>query len=336
DGAGGQGWVAVEEDGTPVPDGEWTAEKALTLQDTLTEQVLPMWRLPPPADACPATATRSLWFGLVPTYSDAHETAFDPALGVPTTPGAAHLDDRADYEIRCRALRPAARPDCPPEVYWSEATEPFRLAPFFDPEGTKNRTVSITMPDLGAVAARAGQPAGPGGLAVTTPAGSRLSFDPDDGTPTNPSPPGGAVARTCTFALELLMIVAFFVFSLFLPVVVLLFQLWWLLLLRFCLPASATSVAVLAAYFGNGGEIGDLPQRAPEPSPGQPRDADLEQLDALLGARGLGARLGTAGFDPPRAEALVHALDPAAAATPGRPPALSRPPDPLCEKDAPP
>lgn len=323
DGLGGRGWVTVDQNGRPV------AEAAVGL----TEQVLPMWRLPPTADACPAARTRSLWFGLVPTSSADHESPFDAELHLPVSPGAPRLDDRTVYEIRCRAIRPPerGREHCPPEMFWSEPTAPFKLAAFFDPEGTRNHTASVTMPDLRAVAARAGQPPGPGGLAITTPTGSGLSFDPDNGTPSNGSV-GGAAPRVCTFALELFMIVAFFVFSLFLPVVVFLFQLWWLLLLRFCLPPATEAMALLSAHFAAGGTLATLPDTAPLPPPGQQRTADRSDFDELLGAAGVTKRLAAAGsgFDPAIAPHLLRAVDPAGRILPGRLHPESRPPDPLC------
>ena len=73
-------------------------------------------------------------------------------------------------------------------------------------------------------------------MAITSPPESQLTFNPGGGTRRVAA--GGTVDRTCTFALEIFMIVAMFVFSLFLPIVVLLFQLWWLLALRFCLPSA--------------------------------------------------------------------------------------------------
>lgn len=331
DGRGGQAWVAIDDDGQPIPDREHTADEALDLTETLTEQVLPMWRIPPMKGGCDAAATRSLWFALVPTFSSEHEVAFDPALPVTTTPGTPKLDSQASYELLCRATRPPPReqPHCPPEVYWSGPSETFKLAAFLDPEGTAKRTVSITMPDLRSLAARAGASAGPGGVSITTPAGSQLSFDPDNGTPSGGTGPGGAAARTCTFALELFMIVAFFVFSLFLPVVVFLFQLWWLLLLRFCLPPTATAVAVLTAHFGANKSIADLPAVAAQPTDGSPRPADLQQLDEMLGGAGLALRLHATGkFPPGEAKAMVAALaDHAVVTSPGH---LDLPDDPLC------
>ena len=45
-------------------------------------------------------------------------------------------------------------------------------------------------------------------------------------------------AAICSFAIPLITIVATFVFKLFLPILVVLFNLWFLLKLRFCIPPS--------------------------------------------------------------------------------------------------
>lgn len=42
----------------------------------------------------------------------------------------------------------------------------------------------------------------------------------------------------CFFSIPLITIIASFVLNLFLPIVVLLFNLWFLLALRFCIPPS--------------------------------------------------------------------------------------------------
>ena len=132
---------------------------------SLREEELPMWRLPAPEGSCDEARTRSLWFGLVPTYSADHADVLrrpaDPPRRVRTR--ARPSSTTSIYQLRCFARR--TRPGhehCPPIESLSEPTEPFRLAPFFDPDGTKNRTVSISMPDLRALAARAGRAARPG------------------------------------------------------------------------------------------------------------------------------------------------------------------------------
>ena len=66
--------------------------------------------------------------------------------------------------------------------------------------------------------------------------------------PTAKFPPGGSTGprQICTFAIPLITIVATFVFKLFLPVVILIFQLWFMLLLKFCIPPEANLDAGLA------------------------------------------------------------------------------------------
>jgi hypothetical protein len=264
--------------GTPVPAGV-----------VVRESQYPMWRLPVPEDGCKAAATRSLWFGLVPTYSSERADPFDDPGKKPedrTDKGAPRFDEHAIYQVRCFARRrPAAgKEDCPPQVSWSDPTASYRLAPPFDPDGTKNHSVSITMPDFRAVAARAGQAPGPGGVTITSPPGSQMTFDPGNGSPTGGSV-GGDVPRVCTFALEIFMIVAFFLFSMFLPIVMLLFQLWWMLALRFCLPPAVAAMNLLATHFQTVGDISKLPA---QPQAGK---AGEGHLDELLGGKGLTARL---------------------------------------------
>src|SRR5260370_3351215 len=64
-----------------------------------------------------------------------------------------------------------------------------------------------------------------------------------------PAQPGAAI---CSFSIPLITIVASFVFKLFLPIVVLVFQLWWMLALKFCIPPSfALSAGVAAKLSAN-------------------------------------------------------------------------------------
>jgi hypothetical protein len=293
----------------------------------LHEAELPMWRLPPPAGGC--DATRSLWFGLVPTASSEHADAIDDEPR--TDQGTPKLDEHAIYQIRCIARRPP-RPGhehCPPLTSVSAPTEPFRLAAFFDADGTRNHAVSISLPDFRALAARAGQPAGPGGVKVTSPPRSQLSF-PTDGIPDSGAV-GGNVAKVCTFAIELFMIVAFFVFSLFLPIVVLIFQLWWLLALRFCLPPVSASLDLLATFLGPPGNktIADL---AP-PGAGAPGDPDQSTLDLALGMPGAAAQLAdpTSGFPQADSADFLDVIDPRTAADPEPPDPEPHVSDPLCD-----
>jgi hypothetical protein len=236
-----QGWLVDSADGT----GRW--DELTAQSDTVQEEILPMYRLPDQVGACDAARTRSLWFGVVPTYSSMHW--LDPASGAHGRP-VPKLDERAVYQIRTVVTQQPARghEHCPPKRWWSAPTEPFRLAAPYDPDGTQNHKVSITAPDFRALAARAGRPAGPGGLAINTPPGSQMKFNPFGGVP---KPGSGSMGNggICTFAFELFFIVALFLFLMFLPIVVFVFQLWWMLALRFCFPRLNLQMQVLANFF---------------------------------------------------------------------------------------
>ncbi len=202
-----------------------------------TELSLPMWRLPA-SDTCEAAGHRSLWFGVVPTYSSDRDGS-----------GAPRFDDESTYFIQCfvRKDPPRGHEHCPPQIWWSDETRPYRLAAFFDPEGTKNRSVRVKLPDLRSLAARAGGANG-GGVEFERPPRSALQFGPAGKTPTTGTT-NNTSTEICTFAIELPTIVAMFLFSLFLPIVVFIFQLWWLLLLRFCWPPKAEVIVALQAFF---------------------------------------------------------------------------------------
>lgn len=315
-----EGWVGDSTGGT------WTTLPESADEPVLLagEQVRPMWAVPVPDDACPRAQHRSLWFAPVPTLSGARDSR----------DGTPQLDDRHTYRIVCLA-RPTPPPPehCPPRIGWSEPSDPFRLAAFADPAGTRNRRSTIVMPDFRALAAQAGQPPGPGGVEIVRPPGSQLTFSvTDDGRPIDAKPGEfGASTSSCTFALELLMIVAMFLFSLFLPVVVLLFQLWWLLLLRFCLPTPSVSLDLLQKHVDAGGTIAALPGPPPN-RPDPPTAVDRMCLDEVLDTGGIADQLVNhgAGANP---DVLAGIVD-AAKNPPGpvvAPTVLEGPDDPLCE-----
>ena len=306
----------------------------------LAEQTYPMWRLPPPDGACDRATTRSLWFGLVPTYTGETADAFDDPVaggGAPAVrddKGAPKLDEYAVYEIVCFARhRPAkGKEHCPPAPSASAPTECFRLAPHFDPDGTKNHRVAFSLPDFRALAARSAEPMGPGGVSITSPPGSQMTFDPGGGTPSGGST-GGTLPQVCTFAFELFFIVAFFLFLMFKPIVVLLFQLWWMVALKFCLPPDLQAMAQLKGYFTAGGTLAGLPNAQIPPPPAQPTQAWKGQMDALLGGTGLTAAMAAlpgSQFKQADADDLVAALDPEARGKPKPPQSLPPVRDPLC------
>jgi hypothetical protein len=240
-----QGWLPSAADGF----GAWqgVAEEP----DTLSESVVPLTPLiPDPRDRQHSGAGRTIYFGLVPTASADAEPD-----------GTARFDDHSLYEVRCFARRHQPqcprtpdRGDCRGELIWSAPTELYQLAAPFDLDGTAHRPVTVTLPDLPALTAQAAAlPPGPSEelariapFKVVAPAGSGLNFKVRGGMPVPGSPPLIGPAF-CHFAIPLVTIVAMFVFRLFLPIVVLLFGLWPLLKLRFCVPPSFTVEATVTA-----------------------------------------------------------------------------------------
>ncbi len=207
------------------------------LPDELAEgwfPLLPLVANPavPDSDATGAT----IFFGLVPTGS----ADVDPS-------GTARFDDATSYEIRCFVRRhkpacPRTGPQCHCPIVWSDPTGSYMLASHFDLRGTANRPVTVQLPDLAALQSDA----------MTLPLGSvggMIMKAPQSLMPTATFPPGGSIGpgEICTFAIPLITIVATFVFKLFLPVVILAFQLWFMLMLKFCIPPEAHLNAGLEA-----------------------------------------------------------------------------------------
>jgi hypothetical protein len=267
-------------DGKPDARGEWKllADEAEQTADTTSrEQFYPLFPMvPDPREPKHDAAGRTMYYGVVPTADLQHDVDGKP-----------HFDDRTTYEIRCfvRAHHPCPpragkRPDCHGPLTWSRASEAFRFAAPFDVLGTSNRPITIKMPDLRDLAAQA----------ATRPRGKlspvrfaqpqHMSPNIVDGKPSNSTAGGEAI---CSFSIPLITIVAMFVLNLFLPIVVFVFQLWFLLVFRFCIPPQIThSVEVDAAL-------------AVTP-PGVDLDVDLQvkvggvtktaaELGALLGPR---------------------------------------------------
>lgn len=220
-----EGWIAGDAENV----GSW--QVVGETPEEVAETVYPLYPLvPDPRTAGHDAAGKTLYFGLVPAPGREVDTA-----------GHARFDERHRLQIRCFVRR--HRYDCPKtgeagdcdgELVWSEPTETFQLAPHFDPVGTGNLPVTIQLPDLPALAATVGARLP---VAMVSPEGSSLNFNVVDGEP-QPSTPGGF--QICYFSIPLITIVATFVLNLFLPVVVFVFNLWFLLGLKFCIPPSIT------------------------------------------------------------------------------------------------
>jgi hypothetical protein len=224
-----EGWIPSTHKGI----GSW--QPVEDTPQTLTEAWFPMYRLfADPTVPAHDAAGRAFYFGVLPTLE-----------ADMTERGEPRFDDHTTYEVRCffrhhdcrcprRGLNIGA-PDCDGELTWSEPTQPYRLASQFDLLGTANRPVTIQMPNLAELAAQAlARPAGRfSPVRVVQPQSLHPQTDGKGAT-------GGAMGggQICFFAIPLITIIAFFVLNLFLPIVVFLFGLWFLLALKLCILPS--------------------------------------------------------------------------------------------------
>lgn len=237
-----QGWIPGPFQGV----GAWQDVEATPAHTE--EHLFPLYPLiPDPRLADHSGGGRTLYFGLVPTGSSDVDEA-----------GHARFDDRSVYEVRCFVRRHRfpcpkrpGRNDCHGERVWSLPTEPYRLAAPFDLVGTSQRPVNIVLPDLPALRAQAAALAPGRGAPVKmiSPPDSNVevAVEVDGSGAVSSVTKGGGGGAICSFAIPLITLVATFVFRLFLPVVVLLFGLWFLLKIKFCIPPMIELDAGVAA-----------------------------------------------------------------------------------------
>jgi hypothetical protein len=250
-----EGWIP----GAFEKIGSWQIVEETPQQ--IVESAMPLFAIfPDPNIPDHSALGKTIYFGAVPTSSLDTDGR-----------GAARFDDQTLYEIRCfvRRHKPDCprrdeAPDCQGEIVWSESTEVYKLASHHDLRGTAQQPVTIQMPDLAELAAQVasmsvGQFAP---MKVVQP--QALNFSVNDGKPESLGIGGKQI---CFFAIPLITIVAFFVLKLFLPVLVFLFGLFFLLQLKLCiLPSVGIDISLEA-------ELEALP-------PGI--DVDIE-LDASIG-----------------------------------------------------
>jgi hypothetical protein len=228
-----EGWVTH-----PDKTGRWQQVKERP--GRIAEATFPLYPLVPTAEAeRHVGANRALWFGTVPTASRDHDGH-----------GNARFDDQSVYEIRCWVRRhdpdapkdPVGQ-DCCGDLTWSLPTERYQLAAHFDLAGTANQPVTIQLPDIPRLKAQAASlPIGKGAsVKLVSPPGSSMK---------GVSLTGGSLgpAQICSMSIPLITIVAQFAISILMPIVVMIFQLYALLRLKFCIPPSLSlSVDELAA-----------------------------------------------------------------------------------------
>ena len=218
-----QGWFKSPDGYDKI--GSWkTVEE--TPADLDLESTFPMYALVPDKnDKSHAGHFGTIYFGILPV-----------GTGDTDDRGNARFDDDHVYEVRCYVIRhkgPHASGTpckCPDRMFWGPPTEAYQLAAHFDPIGTAHRPVTVQLPDLHVLAAQAKPSLG---LGFKKPIGSLMVKGDKDGKPGSPS--FSTSVEICFVSIPLITIVAMFVFELFLPVVVLLFGLFFLLMLRFCI-----------------------------------------------------------------------------------------------------
>ena len=176
----------------------------------------------------------TVYFGILPTHSHDCEPG-----------GRPRFDDQEFYEVRCwvRRHKTPHDPDqacpCPDGLFWSRPTQAYKLASHFDLTGTSHQPVTIQLPDLNALAAQAKPTLGVG---FAKPPGSLMFSVDKDGKPHDERKPDSKF-EICFFPIPLITIVATFVFELFLPIIMFVFQLWWMLALKFCIPPEVDVAA---------------------------------------------------------------------------------------------
>ena len=121
---------------------------------------------------------------------------------------------------------------CPPETVWSEYSEPFTIAPWYDNNGAP--PVQIALPDVTKDFLKKMKP----NVAFAVPEGlfNLLQCDPKtmaDGKKVTP-PPKLGIRWLCSFSLPLITICAFIVLNIFLQLFNIIFQ--WLLYIKICIP----------------------------------------------------------------------------------------------------
>lgn len=285
-----EGWFPDRTGAAPHPSlGAWQALAVETADPEPDEQVLPLFPLiPDPAAHSHDAAGRAIYYGLVPVASLQHDAA-----------GRPRYDDTGTYEVRCFVRRhrqgcprTGRKPDCHGEVIWSLPSEPYRIAAPFDPIGSANRPVTIKMPDLGELAAQIA--ARPRGSQSPVRFVQPQHLSPDTSDPMKKGSMGGPAI--CFFSIPLITIVALFLLNLFLPIVVFIFQLWFLLLFRFCIPPQVKFDAALDAELAATPPSVDLDADAAISIQGA--DQTAEALNGLLAA-GLKGKFAAGGLRDP-------------------------------------
>lgn len=151
---------------------------------------------------------------------------------VQLNPASGRFDDPgAQYVVRAFVrLKPEC--GCPARIVWSEATEPFVIAPWF--EGSGAPPVRIDLPDITAPGLlRSLKP----NVSFTVPPALQnlLGGNPKDLMEGKRPPDGGiTIGWICSFSIPIITLCAFIVLSIFLSLFDLIFK--WMAFIKICIP----------------------------------------------------------------------------------------------------
>ena len=278
-----QGWFPSATGAAKVGCWARVEEMPVEVGDESTFALYPL--IPDKNDAHHAGQFGTIYFGLLPTSSHDCDSR-----------GRARFDDQEYYEVRCWVLRHKVPHDpdrpcpCPDGIFWSLPTRPYKLASHYDLAGTSHQPVTVQLPDLNELAAQA-KPAL--GVGFAKPPGSLMFSVDSSGKATDKG--ASTIPEICFFPIPLITIVAMFVFELFLPIIMFIFQLWWMLALKFCIPPDLQVAAGINAEL-----LFDA-------------TTDLNALEASINTTDLSAKL-TASFGAPATANLKTAYSPIALA----------------------
>jgi len=134
------------------------------------------------------------------------------------------------YHIRA-FIRVKGHANCPPHLVWSEPSEPFTIAPWFDNNGAP--PAQITLPDVNdRNLLRKLKP----NVAFVMPDGlfNLMQGKPDDLMKGSGNASGIGIQWICSFSIPIITLCAFIVLNIFLQLFDLIFR--WLLYIKICLP----------------------------------------------------------------------------------------------------
>lgn len=146
--------------------------------------------------------------------------------------------DRSDALYIARAFVRVKRCDeCPPELLWSDPTEPFSIVPWYEPSGAP--PVRVEMPEATLESLAKLKP----NVAFKVPASLQNALNAMQvKKPLDVSKGGGGggdLAWMCGFNIPIITLCAFIVLSIFLSLLNILF--WWLPLVKICIPIPKSS-----------------------------------------------------------------------------------------------